>query len=223
MNEELAMIKRFYRWLQRRDYLYKNPVESIERFKHEPKEIRIFSRDEIRLILSHATPVHRPFYEMLLYTGLRDGELRNLEWADVDLRKGLIYVRVKEEWRPKTRRGRVVPLAGEAIALLRSLSKNGKYLFTTRSGKPWVPPRQPWVSLLDRIEKKEGVNLKGQVSLHTFRHTFATTCLMNGVDIKTVSEFLGHTTVRMTEKYLHLLPEHKMQAIQQVNFKVLTS
>lgn len=218
LNEELAVIRRFFRWAKTREYVNKDPTESVERLRQDPKPIRIFSDTEIRLIMKHATPTHRPFYQLLLCTGLRDGELRNLEWQDVDLIHRMLFVRLKEDWQPKTRRNRAVPLAAEAFDLLTSLPRKGTYVFSTRTGKKWVPPRQPWVDLVERIKRTEGVDLHGQVSLHTFRHTFATYCLMQGLDIKTVSEFLGHTSVRMTEKYLHLLPDHKLAQIQKVRF-----
>lgn len=218
LNEELAIIRRFYRWARHREYITKDPTESVERMKPDPKPIRIFTESEIQLILKHATPTHRPFYQLLLFTGLRDGELRNLEWNDVDLNRRLLFVRLKEDWQPKTRRGRIIPMAGEALEVLRELPHRGTHVFTTSRGRVWAPPRQPWCDLLDRIQAKEGVSLHGQVSLHTFRHTFATFCLMSGVDIKTVSEFLGHSSVKMTEKYLHLLPEHKAREMDKVNF-----
>jgi integrase len=217
-NEELAIIKRFYVWLKDHDYLVKDPAARIERLQQNPKAIRIFTEDELQLIMKYATPTQRPFYQMLLYTGLRDGELRNLEWQDVDLLAGTLNVRVKQDWKPKTGRGRMVPLAAEARALLATMPHRGAYVFSTRFEKQWVAPRQPWVDLLDRINEKTNVDLRGQVSLHTFRHTFATVCLMRGIDIKTVSDFLGHTSVRMTEKYLHVLPDHKMAAISKVDF-----
>jgi integrase len=217
-NEELAIIRRFFDWLKDHEYLVKSPAAKIERVQQNPRAIRIFSAAEIQLIMRHATPTQRPFYQLLLFTGLRDGELRNLEWSDVDLLRGLVHVRVKQDWKPKTGRGRTVPLAAEARALLSALPRRSNYVFATRNGKPWVPPRQPWVDLLNRIHTKEGMDLRGQVSLHTFRHTFATVSLMRGIDIKTVSEFLGHTSIRMTEKYLHVLPDHKMAAINKVDF-----
>lgn len=223
LNEELAIVKRLFRWLVDREFLAKDPTARIERLRQDPKEMRVFTPNELELIFKHATPTQLPYYRMLLFTGLRDGELRNLEWADIDFAHGALHVRIKADWLPKTRRGRVVPLASDAVELLNNLPRIGKYVFSTRHGKMWVPPRQPWVDLLARIETKEGVNLRGQVSIHTFRHTFATACLQSGIDIKTVSEFLGHTTVKMTEKYLHLLPEHKSEQMRKVDFKRLVA
>ena len=220
-NEELAMIKRFFRWLQNRDYLVKDPAASIERLKQSPSVVRIFTPQEIQLIMKHATPTQRPFYQMLLFTGLRDGEMRNLEWDDVDFEQNVLYVRIKQDWKPKTGRGRIVPLAYQAREVLMTLTRQGPYVFSTRNGNRWAPPRQPWMDLLDRIDASEGVKLKHQVSLHTFRHTFATLCLMQGVDIKTVSEFLGHSSVKMTEKYLHILPSHKIAQMKRVSFGAL--
>ena len=217
-NEELAIIKRFFVWLHDHEYLLKDLATRIERVQQNPRAIRTFSPAELQLIMKYATDNQRPFYQMLLFTGLRDGELRNLEWDEIDFEHVVLHVRIKQEWKPKTGRGRIVPLAAEARALLLDLTRQGSYVFMTRNGKQWVARRQPWVDLLDRILKKEGVDLRHQVSLHTFRHTFATICLTRGIDIKIVSEFLGHTTVRMTKKYLHLLPEHKVQAIRKVEF-----
>lgn len=218
LNDELSTLKVFYQWAEDREYVAKNPVEKVKRVKVNPKAIRVFTREEITQIMRHATDYQRPFYQLLLCTGMRDGEMRNLEWDDVDFANRQLFVRIKKDWQPKTRRGRIIPMAGEAYDILRSLQRRGKYVFSTSTGRRWAPPRQPWCDLLDRIERKDGVSLHGQVSLHTFRHTFATFCLMSGVDIKTVSEFLGHTSVKMTEKYLHLLPEHKAKEMQKVSF-----
>ncbi|MBK6911295.1 MAG: site-specific integrase [bacterium] len=220
-NDELATLKMFYKWAEEREYIRKNAATGVKRYKVDPKAVRIFTKDEIALITKHATPYQLPFYSLLLTTGLRDGELRNLEWSEVDFENGLIFVRIKKSWQPKTRRGRAVPMAKEAREILHGLPRRGSYVFTTANGKAWAPPRQPWCDLLDRIYKKEGIDLRGQVSLHTFRHTFATVCLMSGIDIKVVSEYLGHTSVKMTEKYLHLLPEHKSREMQKVNFQGL--
>lgn len=217
-NDELSALKVFYRWAEDREFVMKSPAEKVKRIKVDPKAIRVFTRDELAVIMKNATDHQRPFYQLLLCTGMREGELRNLEWADVDFANRQIFVRIKRDWQPKTRRGRVIPMAGEAYDILQTLPHRGKHVFSTSTGRRWVPPRQPWCDLLDRIQKKEGVNLHGQVSLHTFRHTFATFCLMSGVDIKTVSEFLGHTSVKMTEKYLHLLPEHKAREMEKVSF-----
>jgi integrase len=223
LNEELAIIKRFFKWAVDREYIAKSPATSIGRYKYSEKDVRIFERGELELIWKHATPYQLPYYQMLLFTGLRDGELRNLEWNDVDLANGQLNVRIKQDWKPKTGRGRMVPICGEAYELLINRERIGRYIFTTSTGNRWAPPRQPWVDLLKRIADKEGVDLRGQVSIHTFRHTFATTCLMGGMDIKTVSDILGHTSIKMTERYLHLIPEHKLAAMARINFGPLIS
>lgn len=218
LNDELATVRVFYHWAEEREYVAKNPASTIKRVKVDPKPTRVFTREEIALIMKHATDYQRPFYQLLLCTGMRDGELRNLAWEDVDFANRQIFVRIKKDWQPKTRRGRIIPMAGEALEVLSELPHRGTHVFSTSRGRVWAPPRQPWCDLLDRIQAKEGVSLHGHVSLHTFRHTFATFCLMSGVDIKTVSEFLGHSSVKMTEKYLHLLPEHKAREMDKVNF-----
>ncbi len=56
------------------------------------------------------------------------------------------------------------------------------------------------------------------VNLHTLRHTFANNLIMQGVDPRTVREYLGHSTIQVTEKYSHLSKSHKREAIKVLSF-----
>ena len=109
---------------------------------------------------------------------------------------------------------RIIKLSKKAINAITELNKiynysDNDYIFQTKHKKP-IRPRN-LQNTLDYILKKANINHKG---LHVLRHTFASMLFKKGVDIKTVSELLGHEEVRVTyNTYIHLIQEQKNQAI----------
>jgi integrase len=186
-NDELRIAERFFKFAVERDYLARNPVSKIG--KHR--------------VVKHSVD----FYKILLYTGMRDGEARHLQWQDVVLDAGQEHIRIRstEVHLTKNRRDRVVPLCSEAVEIFQRLMsvrvKSSPFVFTGRTGGPRGPARNTWRACLDRIEKETGVRIeKGDhmTGMHMFRHTFATNALASGVGIRTVQDWLGHSTILMT-------------------------
>jgi integrase len=228
-NEEHRVIKQFFKYAVDRDYLAKNPAATVERRHAEKPAVEILTSRELSLIFKHAPDELLSFLKLLLYTGLRDGEARFLRWQDVDLTLGKAHVSVRSTaWhRTKTRQDRIVPLSKEAIAVLQALEAERdpavQWVFPNRKGKPKVHLRNTWIDLLARIQEREGVTIdKGRhmTGFHLFRHTFATNALASGVDIRTVQDWLGHANITQTQRYLNLLPEHKLQQIGKLNIQI---
>jgi integrase len=228
-NEELRIIKRFFRFAVQREYIVRDPAEAIAKRYAEKPSVEILTPKELELIFKYAAKVSLPFYKILLYTGLRDGELRHLQWKDVDLTLDREHVKVRStpEHRTKNRKDRIVPLSFEAIQVFKDLKEHRKssspYVFHNRRGTPKVHLRNTWIDLLDRIERHEGIRIdKGRhmTGLHLFRHTFATNALASGIDIRTVQEWLGHSSIVQTQRYLNLLPEHKHQQIKKLKIAI---
>ncbi len=159
---------------------------------------------------------------LCLYAGLRIGELLALTWADMDLRKGLISVtkschdskdgRVVEE--PKTPSSRrIIPLPKQLLPILKGLKKRSASPFVISSnGKPvFVRSYQRTFELL---LIKLRIPHKG---FHSLRHTFATRAIECGMDIKTLSEILGHKNPTITlNRYAHSLIEHKKEMMNRL-------
>lgn len=70
------------------------------------KSPRFFDNDEIKLIMENCEERLYPIFGTLLYTGMRMGEMRNLEWDDIDFKNRLIRIRVKKFWEPKNSKPR---------------------------------------------------------------------------------------------------------------------
>lgn len=211
-------------------YIEKNVAESVRRPKIKSKEIECFTVAEQKKMESAALYDKRTKMAgivLCLYTGLRIGELLALSWEDVDLKSGLIAVnkachdkiekngtaRIVEL--PKTPSSkRIIPVPKQLLPVLRQLKKTGKCetVISSPEGKPIaIRSYQRSFSL---FLKKLGIAHKG---FHSLRHTFATRALECGMDVKTLSEILGHKNAAITlNRYVHSLTEHKRNMMNRL-------
>ena len=152
---------------------------------------------------------------LCLYSGLRIGELIALQWTDIDFTKGILTVSkschdgkdgiVIDE--PKTSSSRrVIPLPKQLLPLLKGIKKKSDSPFVvSANGKP-VSVRS-YQRSFELLLKKLNIPHKG---FHSLRHTFATRAIECGMDVKTLSEILGHKNPTVTlNRYAHSLMEHK--------------
>jgi integrase len=136
----------------------------------------------------------------LRFTGCRPGEAARLRWQDIDLDNGVIVLR-RHKTAKKTKKPRVIPLHPVVVKLLiflKRLNQPGEHVFLTHRKTPWH--RVSLAQRLRRVRKAAGV--ADDAKLYGLRHRFGTTAILRGVDLKTLSELMGHTTTRMTEHYV---------------------
>ena len=91
-------------------------------------------------------------------------------------------------------------------AILTEVPRNGDHVFSDGKGRRFTSLQHSF----DRAKKKSGIE---DFRFLDLRHCFASNCVMNGVDIMTVKELLGHKTLAMTLRYSHLSPSHKTRAV----------
>lgn len=111
----------------------------------------------------------------------------------------------------KNGRTRTIPLNSTVLGALRALhaTAKGEYVFVNEDGEPY----KSIGSIFKRACKR--ANISG-VAPHTLRHTFASRLVMAGVDLRTVQELGGWQTIAMVERYAHLSPAHKAQAVERI-------
>ena len=208
----------------------KNPCRRIHIQHGERGEQRILSRSEQEK-LRKAADGSRDLPALLsLYTGMRLGEICALKWADIDWEQGTITVRRTVQriagkgaenkgcrtllmiGTPKSRRScRVIPVPEFILALLRERLQScdaTEYVFgkALAASDPRTIQRR-----FSHLAKKLGLS---GAHFHTLRHTFATRLLELGVDVKTVSTLLGHSSARTTlDFYVHSLGEQQRAAV----------
>ena len=159
------------------------------------------------------------YFAVMLYAGPRVSELGAVRRRDVDLRAGVLRLN-----RTKSGHERSVPIAAELRPYLERMNlKPGEYLlFVGRQGSGRRPgdPMKHQISrpekALRRSLKKAGIERK--ITPHDLRHTFATISVMHGVPLSTLQAWLGHSTLRMTERYVHALRSNDDQWIDKLRF-----
>lgn len=216
-----------------------------ENIAKKEKQMGIFSKEELARIEKVAEITylsgevrykHVWFFILMANTGLRAGEAIALRWDNVDFVKGLIYVRqnasiVKcrnsEEQKyqtiittVKTKTGnRVVPCNEKALQALRALQnyQNTHHIqseYVDCNGKGELLSQHTLPKILTAILKAAEVPYR---SVHSFRHTFATNLISAGVDVKVVSQLLGHSSVKITyDAYVHMGVAHAMEAVKLI-------
>ncbi len=159
---------------------------------------------------------------LCLYSGLRIGELIALQWSDIDFTKGILTVSkschdskdglIIDE--PKTTNSRrFIPLPRQLLPILKSIKKKSDSpSVVSANGKP-VSVRS-YQRSFELLLKKLKIPHKG---FHSLRHTFATRALECGMDVKTLSEILGHKNPTITlNRYAHSLMEHKQDMMNKL-------
>lgn len=205
-------------------------TDAIVRPKAKEKQVECFGKDEQRKIESYIaeTGKDKLFGVVLcLYTGLRIGELLALTWQDVDFGKGIITVNkscrdgwkngeyIKEIDTPKTENGyRIVPMPKQLIAKLKEIKKHSSGEYVVGGKTEYGAEVRSYQRTFESMLVKLGIPHKG---FHALRHTFATRALEVGMDVKTLSEILGHGNPTITlKRYAHSMLDHKIEMMNRV-------
>ncbi|MEP0828371.1 MAG: tyrosine-type recombinase/integrase [bacterium] len=221
VNYEVSVIRSALIWAQDRGLISLVPTRKVKPLRAKPtRQARVLTLEECKLLLKTAKEVaktdksmrvYHDAFQFLLNTGLRSGELCNLTWDDVCLKIGLIKIRPKEGWTPKSY-SREFFLNGKSVKLLGGFGNKEGYVFKTASGKQLEPDRLRVV--LIKVAKRAGI--KGLTRVHDLRHTFNSLMQMNGVDPATMGKILGHKDIETTMIYTHQTQEHLRKSIEKV-------
>lgn len=151
-----------------------------------------------------------PMVLIAINTGLRRGEIFDLTIDDVDLDQRILTIRGQKAKSGTTRH---IPLNNEACSVIKRwmlLNLDSKLLFPNpKTGNKFDNIKNSWSNIL----ADAGIV---DFRFHDLRHTFASKLVMNGVDLYTVKELLGHSTIELTQRYAHLSQDHKMSAVESL-------
>ena len=205
-------------------------ANKIKRPKPKEKQVECFSAWEQKKIEEAALSAKKDKYRgiiLCLYTGLRIGELLALTWSDVDFEKSILsvtktchdgnengkHIRIIDT--PKTENSRrQIPLSKTLLKMLKDMKKKSKCEFVIADGEKPVFTRS-YQRTFELLLKKLGLPHKG---FHSLRHTFATRALECGMDVKSLSEILGHKNATITlNRYAHSLWDHKAEMMNKLS------
>lgn len=198
-------------------WLEDNPMRKVRRPKEPRGRVR-FLRDKEREKLLESCKASEcahlyPIVVLALSTGMRQAEILNLTWTDIDLMRGYIAI-----YETKNKERRSVPLVGHAEELLNEMAKVrriGTLLLFPSAVKPQAPIaiRRPW----NEAVKAAGIE---DFKFHDLRHTAASYLAMNGASLAEIAEVLGHKTLSMVKRYAHLTEQHTSKVVESMNRRI---
>lgn len=194
--------------------LQKNVFRSVKRPRIAEKRPAFFNREQFDILLSVVDS--KDFRELILFgvsTGCRQREIITLRWKDVDTKRRVIDVVNYGNFQTKSKKSRTIPISKQLCRMLDL--RTGRYrsdLVFPYQGREWIP--ESISKKFKRYIRKAG--LPEELKFHSLRHTFASWLIQSGVSLYEVSRLLGHSTIRMSEKYAHLQIENLHSTVDKI-------
>lgn len=214
------------------ELIEENPCGKLKRVPEDGRKIESFTKVEQKQIemLIENEDDRRLFGILLcLYSGVRIGELLALEWSDVDLESGIITInktvyRQKNdcgEWqlcvdKPKTKSSeRFIPLPLHIIERLIEYKKQSVSMYVIENKKGERMSIRSYQYIFEKLTERAEVR---KLNFHALRHTFATRAIECGMDIKTLSEIMGHKNASITlNRYAHSMLDTKIEMMNRLS------
>jgi len=216
VNRELATLRRLLRMAH--EWKVINRVPRIRLLRGERSREFVMSHAQEHNYLEFAPQPLKDAALLMLDTGLRVGELGSLEWPDIhlqpvgDAKFGFIHVRKGKSKNAK----RNVSLSPRVRVMLdsRKASSHSAYVFTDETGSK---PLSIWTLEDQHKDMRQALKLPADAVIHSFRHTFGTRLGETGADAFTIMKVMGHSTVVVSQKYVHPTPEAMERAFERLN------
>lgn len=214
-NHHLTVLRAFLRYLIQEEEMDVYPPDRIKRFKEEQRQVKVLTAEELERLLDAPDSEKRDgkrdkaILELFFSTGLRLAELRSLSVKDLNFHTREISVRGKRS------KIRVVFLSDRAVSALEAYMNSRvdhlSPLFIRHPEKAAniMPPGEEFrlsrISIYNIVKKYAlAAGIVTDPSPHTLRHSFATTLLRKGADLRSVQEMLGHKDLSTTQIYTHV-------------------
>lgn len=208
-------------------------IISLKIHKSEVETLTIFEQKKLSNYIENNLDNRNLGILLCLYTGIRIGELCALKWSDIDIREKVLSVnktmlRIRNNYlsnnsktkititSPKSEDSvRQIPIPKHIVDVLKNFNKNSNAYVLTGLEDNFIEPRNMQYHF-KTVLKKCGIR---NVKFHILRHTFATRCVENGFEIKSLSEILGHSSIKITlDRYVHSSMDLKRKNMDKLDF-----
>jgi integrase len=208
VNHDLALLSRIFTLAQEQGIVAANPVKQVRRLPVNNRRTRVCSVEEERQLLAELPPTVRAMFRVAIQTGMRRGEIVNLDWTDVDFLRGQVHIRESKTGKP-----RVIPMSVSVRTVFaEQFQRKGiePAIFLSRKG----PTRGTRLINPDAVLKKTCARLGIEgLHWHDLRHTAATRMADAGIDPFVMAELLGHADLNMTQRYTHATDQRRQEAV----------
>lgn len=219
VSDILIVLKGILKYIEKK-YNYNYKIDLISIPKHKYNEIKTLESNEMFRLKNHclsSLDYKEIGIAICLLTGMRIGEICALKWKNIDLDNKLIYIKQnlqrvyigKNKTKiiidtPKTISSiRSIPISDKLLNVLQQIYKNNNFskeAFFLTGNKKYIEPRYYQKFFKECLKQ---CKIKSY-NFHVLRHSFATNCVKIGMDVKSISEILGHSDVKITlNRYIH--------------------
>lgn len=211
INIHLRALRTIFNFAIENKLITLNPFSKMKAKCSDKKPVYM-KKEEIAKFLSVAPEWLKDVVQFDIYTGLRRAELVNLRWCDYNEELKTITIESHDNFTTKHGKARTISLHSEAINIIQKQNKNCKYIFNKNGIKL---SEDNITHKFYKYRIKAGLNK--DLHFHSLRHTFASYLAMAGVPIFMIKEFLGHSTIKMTEVYAHLEPNKLHTEVEKIS------
>lgn len=218
-RRKISALKHYYKFLHREGIVSKNPFLSVDTIKVDTKYPKVLYESQITLLLENNKKRNDELFvrdqailELMLSSGMRNSEIINLQTLDINFSER--YIKVLG----KGKKERLVPFSNEAKQYMLDYAKNlrkkllekrkvpgiNKYFFLNSNGNNLTERGLQYI--LKEICRKSGVDF--DIYPHMLRHSFATSLLEKGADLRVIQDVLGHDSINTTQIYTHVSKEN---------------
>lgn len=218
INRERSLVSAVLNSAFRHGLVNVNEAARVRPHKEQPRDLWL-TRQDVARILEHAEDYARPMLSLAVNTGMREAEVCNLTWSDLDHSPGFIRV----GYESKGGRVRFIPLNSAAKSVIgsqtRRIGPDGSIPWVFYNARRKGPYRPDSVyhsfkraaakaadALAENGKEPGGVLRLRAATVHTLRHSFASWAIQGGVPIAKVQQYLGHAGDHLTRRYAHLAP-----------------
>lgn len=209
INKYISALSKMYNLGISNKLLTINPVKEIKKLREDNYKIRFLTIEEEKRLFNIVKNKFPYLYSIVicaLQTGMRKGEILNLQWYQIDFEYGFIEI-----LQSKSGKARKIPLSTSLKNILEQIPKESTYVFINPlTNKPYTDIHNSFNTVL----KEANIN---NFRFHDLRHTVATRLVEKGIDLVVVKEILGHSKIDTTMRYAHAVPKRKLEAIEVLN------
>jgi integrase/recombinase XerC len=207
ISRKLATVRSFFKYLHREGTVRINPAKLVSNPRVQKTLPRFLTVDEAFSLMNapkgdtFLSERDKAVLELLYSSGLRVSELTSLNINDFNIKESLVRVK------GKGKKERIIPIGSKAVEALQNylperilIKKKSQALFLNKRGERLT--QRSVRRIVDKYSRM--IALKGNLSPHALRHTFATHLLHSGADLRSIQELLGHSSLSTTQKYTHV-------------------
>ncbi len=207
VNRELSVLSKIFSLAFDAELIESNPCRRVRKFRSDSRRTRHLTFDEEKRLLEKLEGHEwiQRIVTMAIHTGMRQGEIFNLTWFDVDFPRKTIHIRVS-----KNGKDRFVPLNQTVLEMLERQPRISEYVF------PSPKTKERLVDIKFRFDKARSDAGIKDFRFHDLRHTAATRMADYGADAFTLAAIFGWSDVRMALRYTHATDEVKRRAVENL-------